>query len=103
MVCEPLIIKGDMVLVKRDESKKKNYMPYNTTPSTEFDMKGSIVIAEAQNGSSVTRSTSFFKTVQIGAGFTDAVGPLQSNDTQTRRCPKRIHTRPVKSDDYLCY
>ena len=46
-----MIIKGDTVLVKRDESKKKNDMPYNTTPSIEFDMKGSIVIAEAQNAS----------------------------------------------------
>ena len=48
---KPLITKeGDQVLVKQDESKKKkNDMPYNTTPSNEFDKKGSIVIAEAQN------------------------------------------------------
>ena len=51
MVCQTLIIKGDTVLVKRDESKKKNDMAYITTPSIEFDMKGSIVIAEAQNAS----------------------------------------------------
>ena len=45
---KPMIIKeGDQVLVKRDESKKKNDMPYNTTPSIKFDNKGSIVIAEA--------------------------------------------------------
>ena len=38
---KPMIIKeGDQVLVKRDESKKKNDMPYNTTPSIEFDTKG---------------------------------------------------------------
>ena len=45
-----LIIKeGDKVLVKRDESKKTNDIAYNTKPSIEFDKKGSIVTAEAQN------------------------------------------------------
>ena len=45
-----LIIKeGDKVLVKRDESKKTNDIAYNTTPSIEFDKKGSIVTAVAQN------------------------------------------------------
>ena len=59
-----LIIKeGDKVLVKRDESKKTNDIAYNTTTSTEFDKKGSIVTTEAQNV--VTRNTSFFDTVQI--------------------------------------
>ena len=49
MSVKPLIIKeGDQVLVKRDESRM-NDMPYNTTPSIEFDKKGSIVIAEAVN------------------------------------------------------
>ena len=63
---KPLIIKeGDHVLVKRDALKKRNDMPYNTTPSIEFDKKGSIVIAEAKNVSSVTRNISFFKTVWI--------------------------------------
>ena len=41
-------------------------MPYNTTPSIEFDMKGSIVIAEAQNASLVTRSTSFSRQSRQG-------------------------------------
>ena len=46
---KPLIIKeGDKVLVKRDESKKTNDIAYNTTPSIEFDKKGSILTAEAQ-------------------------------------------------------
>ena len=45
---KPLIIKeGDQVLVKRDESKKKSDMLYNTIPSIDFDKEGSIVIAEA--------------------------------------------------------
>ena len=47
---KPLIIKGrDKVLVNPDESKKTNDIAYNTTPSIEFDKKGSIVTAEAQN------------------------------------------------------
>lgn len=47
---KPSIIKeGDKALVKRDESKKKSDMPYNTTPSIEFDKRGSIVTTEAHN------------------------------------------------------
>ena len=83
--------------------KEEKDMSYNTTLSIEFNLKGSIVISEAQNASYVARSTSFINTVQIGAGSTDAVAPLQSNDTQPIRCPKRIHTRPVNLDDYVCY
>ena len=44
-----IINEGDKILVKRDESKKTNDIAYNTTPSIEFDKKGSIVPAEAQN------------------------------------------------------
>ena len=45
-----LIIKeGGKVLVKLDESKKTNNIAYNITPSIEFDKKGSMVTAEAQN------------------------------------------------------
>ena len=46
---KPSIIKeGDKALVKRDESKKGD-MPCNTTPSIEFDKRGSIVTTEAHN------------------------------------------------------
>ena len=34
-----IIKEGDKVLVKKDESKKMSDMPYNTTPSIEFDKK----------------------------------------------------------------
>ena len=37
----PIIKEGDKVLVKRDDSKKKSHMPYNTTPIIEFDKKES--------------------------------------------------------------
>lgn len=47
---KPLIVKeGHKAPVKRDESKKKSDMSYNTTPSIEFDKRGSIVTTKAHN------------------------------------------------------
>ena len=62
---KPSIIKERDKALGNDESKKKSDTPYNTTLSIEFGKKGSMVTAEAQNATQVTRNNSFFKTVPI--------------------------------------
>ena len=60
-----IIKKGDKVLVKRDKSKKKSDTFYNPTSSIELDKKESMVTAEAQEATEVTRNFSLFKTLLI--------------------------------------
>ena len=54
---------GHIVLVKRDETKKKGDKPYNPIPRTVIKTKGSKVTAENAEGVPVTRNSSFFKSV----------------------------------------
>ena len=62
---KPSILKERDKALGNDESKKKSDTLYNTTLSIEFGKKGSMVTAEAQNATQVTRNNSFFKTVPI--------------------------------------
>ena len=54
---------GDTVLVKRDDSKKKSDTPYDPRPLIIVEGKGSMVTAENDDGTQVTRNSSFFKNV----------------------------------------
>ena len=54
---------GDMVFVKRDDSKKKSDTPYDPRPCTVVEEKGSMVTAEDGDGVPITRNSSFFKSV----------------------------------------
>ena len=88
---KPLILKGDKVLVNRDESKKTNDIAYNTATSIEFDKKGSIVTTEQQNV--ITRKTSFFNTVQIADEYNS------STEAQTLLTQKHHYSPTTHSQD----
>ena len=61
---KPLPIKEvDIVLVKRDETKRKGNTPYSLVPRTVVETKGSMVTAENVEGAPITRNYSFLKSV----------------------------------------
>ena len=92
---KPSAIKeGDIVLVKRDETKKKGDTRYNPIPRTVIKSKGSMVTAENAEGVPVTRNSSFFKNVldfktsREGQGDSHGDGPpSQLNVAPARRYP----------------
>ena len=106
---------GDMVFVKRDDSKKKSATPYDPRPRTVVEKKGSMVTAEDSDGVPITRNSSFFKSVpsaeekkvenattehkEVSA---DVAEPLKPDSTPPRRYPQRTRRQPVKFDDYVC-
>lgn len=106
---------GDMVFVKRDDSKKKSDTPYDPRPRTVVEKKGSMVTAEDSDGVPITRNSSFFKSVpsaeekkeenatteqkEVSA---DVAEPLKPDSTPPRRYPQRTRRQPVKFDDYVC-
>ena len=58
---KPILIKpGDRVLVK-NKKKDKLTAPYNLTPLTVYNRKGSMITAKREDGYSVTRNVSEFK------------------------------------------
>ena len=54
---------GDTVLVERDDSKKKSDTPYDPRPLIFVERKGCMVTAENDDGTQITRNSSFFKNV----------------------------------------
>jgi len=106
---------GDMVFVKRDDSKKKSDTPYDPRPHTVVEKKGSMVTAEDSDGIPITRNSSFFKSVPSAGEkkeenatteqkkvSADVAAPLQPDSTPPRRYPQRTRRQPVKFDDYVC-
>ena len=106
---------GDMVFVKRDDSKKKSDTPYDPRPCTVVEEKGSMVTAEDGDGVPITRNSSFFKSVPSAGEkkeenatteqkevAADVAAPLQPDSTQPRRYLQRTRRQPVKFDDYVC-
>ena len=106
---------GDMVFVKRDDSKKKSDTPYDPRPRTVVEKKGSMVTAEDDDGVQITRNSSFFKSVPAAEeekeenatteqqeDSADVAAPLQPDSTPPRRYPQRLRRQPVKFDDYVC-
>ena len=103
---------GDTVLVKRDDSKKKSDTPYDPRPLIIVEKKGSMVTAENDDGTQVTRNSSFFKnvpTAKEGNATTekqrdssDVAAPMHSNPAPLKRYPQRTRTRPVKLNDFVC-
>ena len=106
---------GDMVFVKRDDSKKKSDTPYDPRPCTVVEEKGSMVTAEDGDGVPITRNSSFFKSVPSAGEkkeenatteqkevSADVAAPLQPDSTPPRRYPQRARRQPVKFDDYVC-
>ena len=66
---KPSAIKeGDIVLVKRDETKKKGDTPYNPITRTVIKTKGSMVTAKNAESVPVTKNSSFFKTLPPAKG-----------------------------------
>ena len=106
---------GDMVFVKRDDSKKKSDTPYDPRPCTVVEKKGSMVTAEDGDGVPITRNSSFFKSVPSAGEkkeenatteqkevAADVAAPLQPDSTQPRRYLQGTRRQPVKFDDYVC-
>ena len=106
---------GDMVFVKRDDSKKKSDTPYDPRPCTVVEKKGSMGSAEDDDGVLITRNSSFFKSVPAAEeekeenatteqqeDSADVAAPLQPDSTPPRRYPQRMRRQPVKFDDYVC-
>ena len=106
---KPSAIKeGDIVLVKRDETKKKGDIPYNPIPRTVIKTKGSMVTAKNAEGVPVSKNSSFFKCVPdfktSREGQEDSYGdgpPLQLNCAPSRRYPQRARARPIKFADHV--
>ena len=112
------LTEGDTVLVKRDDSKKKSDTPYDPRPRVLVEKKGSMIKAEAADGNTVTRNSSFFKSAppvdeetstEEGAALgeeelKDATDGDDSAQTYAspRRYPERARMRPVRLDDYVC-
>ena len=96
---KPSAIKeGDIVLIKRDETKKKGDIPYNPIPRTVIK-----TTAKNAEGVPVTKNSSFFKSVPdfktSREGQEDSYGdgpPLQLNCAPARRYPQRARARPIK-------
>ncbi|PFX14400.1 Uncharacterized protein K02A2.6 [Stylophora pistillata] len=106
---KPSAIKeGDIVLIKRDETKKKDNTSYNPIPRTVIKTKGFMVTAENAEGVPITRNSSFFKSVpdfKISSeeqenSYGDGP-PLQLDGAPARRYPQRARTRPAKLSDYV--
>ena len=106
---------GDMVFVKRDDSKNKSATLYDPRPRTVVEKKGSMVTAEDSDGVSITRNSSFFKSVpsaeekKVENATTEqkevsayVAEPLKPDSTPPRRYPQRTRGQPVKFDDYVC-
>ena len=95
---------GDTVLVKRDDLKKKSDTPYDPRPL--------IIVAENDDGTQVTRNSSFFKNVPTAkegnattekrGDSSDVAAPMHSNPAPLKRYPQRTRTRPVKLNDFVC-
>ena len=54
---------GDMALFKRGDSRKKSDKPLDPVQLIIVERKGSMVTAENDEGTQVTRNSSFFKNV----------------------------------------
>ena len=106
---KPSAIKeGDIVVVKRDETKKKGDIPYNPIPRTVIKTKGSMVTAKNAEGVPVTKTSSLFKSVSdfkaSREGQEDSYGDgpsLQLNCAPARRYPQRARARPIKFADHV--
>ena len=98
---KPSAIKeGDIVLVKRDETKNKGDTPYNPIPRTVIKIKGSKITAENAEGVPVTRNSSFFKSVldfkTSRQGKEDSYGdglPSRLNVAPAKRYPQPARVR----------
>ena len=112
------LTEGDTVFVKRDDSNKKSGTPYDPRPRVIVKKKGSMITAEADDGNTVTRNSSFSKSAppaeeatstEEGAALSeeelkDGINVDDSAQTYTspRRYPERARTRPVRLHDYVC-
>ncbi len=59
------INEGDTVLVKKDAMLTKAFTPYEIEPFIVDQRKGTVINASNPDGRNVTRSSSFFRKVQI--------------------------------------
>ncbi|PFX30057.1 Retrovirus-related Pol polyprotein [Stylophora pistillata] len=86
---KPSAIKeGDIVLVKRDETKKKGDTPHNPIPRTVIETKGSMVTAENAGGVPITRNPSFSRACPTSRP------PVKGKRTPTvtvLRCSSMVH------------
>ena len=100
---------GDTALIKRDDSKKKSDTPYDPRPHIIVEKKGSMVTAENDDGTHVTRNSSFFKNVPTAkeenattekqGDSSDVAAPMESDPAPLKRYPQHTRTCPVKLDD----
>ena len=81
---------GDTVLIKRDDSKKKSNTPYDPRPLIIVERKGSMVTAENDDGTQVTRNSSFFKNVPT-AKQENATTEKQGDSMLQHRCIPILH------------
>ena len=102
---------GNTVPVKRDDSKKKGNTPYDPRPHV-VEKKGSMATAENDDGTQVTRNSSFFKNVPTAKeenattekqGDYSDVAALMHSDPALLKCyAQHTRTRPVKLHDFVC-
>ena len=88
---------GDMVLVKRNDSKRKSDTPYHEDPFKVVQKKGTMITAKAEEGRSITRNSSWFKRMP------ETKNPLELEENQKeseeetlpmKRYPERIRRAP---------
>ena len=102
---------GDTVLVKRDDSKKESDTSYDPRTHIIVEKKGSMVTAENDDGTQVTKNSSFFKNVATAkeenatteeqGDSSDVAAPMHSDPAPLKRYPRRTRTRPLKLDSIL--
>ena len=90
---------GNLVLVKRDDSKKKSHAPYDPRPRTVVKKKGSMVTAEDDDCVQVMKNSLFFKSMptakeenvtnQKRGDAADIAAPMQPDATLPRRYLQR--------------
>ena len=71
-----------------------------------------MVTAESDDGTQVTRNSSFFKnvlaakvenaTTEKQRDSSDVAAPMRSNPAPFKHYPQRTRTRPVKLNDFVC-
>ena len=108
------IKKGDTVFVRRDDSKKKQDIPYRPEPYVLISRNGSMVTASNKSGT-ITRNSSYFKKAPTESTRVCKKAPTESTsddedidspvcqpeaaateDPDLPRYPRRARKRPVR-------